>query len=589
MRWALGDEAQARIDRPSAPGLRQDVLGTASMGSDESDPTRTLASVQSAIEAALPAGDTLTSTVTVQATMTSATRWTPPSTPITSLPDQAVPGLFPVLDGRLPTADDEVAMTASWAQQLAIGLGDEVTVESNGGVSRALRLTGRLAPTAQSPQIVVAPSSLKAPDLAFPAPSFGPSSEGPRVQWYVLGPAPVTWDDVLAINMIGSAVISRAVVSDPPPRSTMAYYDAFPTSVDLKAYAMSGLVGVLVVLESVLLIGPAFAVAARRSQRQVAVLAAVGADRRTLRASVLLVGMLTGLVASTAGVAAGVAIAAVVRAVIQLRAPFAMPDLRVQGWLLFAFAAFGVLVTTAAAWLPARRAARVDVVAALGGRRADAAPSRRLPVLGLSAMVVGGVLTAVGASVGRSPVVMAGVVLLELGVIAASGALVSLVSRLAPRFGLGARLALRDAARHRSRTAPAVAAVLAATAGAMAGGGLPLLQPGARRSHLRAAGGTGHGDGLVPRGANRGRPGDRGRHPCASGDPACDRRSGGPPRRAGHIVDQRRHQPPSFDGTGSGVPALGSRAHPDPRRGARLGVRPPLWPAINLERARVDG
>src|SRR5690606_31862484 len=185
-----------------------------------------------------------------------------------------------------------------------------------------------------------------------------------------------------------------------------------------------------------------------------------------LRHVVLLTGVVTGLVAAVGGVVVGLATALGFRAV--LRAfwePFAFPDLRVPWLVLAGFAALGTVVATLAAWLPARRAARVDVVAALAGRRPPVRHGHRLAVVG--AAVAGlGLAAAVGGAVVTQPMVLvAGVVALELGVVAAVGALVGVVALLAPRLGAVGRIALRDASRNRSRTAPAVAAVVAGVAG----------------------------------------------------------------------------------------------------------------------------
>lgn len=60
---------------------------------------------------------------------------------------------------------------------------------------------------------------------------------------------------------------------------------------------------------------------------------------------------------------------------------------------------------------------------------------------------------------------LAGAALAELGLVATTPAVVGLAGRLGALLPAAPRLALRDAARHRTRTAPAVAAVLAAVAG----------------------------------------------------------------------------------------------------------------------------
>ncbi|HMO10789.1 MAG TPA: ABC transporter permease, partial [Actinotalea sp.] len=375
MEGMLGEEAQALGGAAVAEGMVQDLLGTSASWSTDGPADVDLASFEEQLREALPAADALSRSVTVEASLVSASHRTPPSAHVTSLPDVTVPGRFPVASGALPTAAGEVALSHAYADRLGVGVGDSVSMELADGSATRLGGTGILGRTALGPPAVVAPGSLEAPAGAFPAGRVTTPAALTSVAWYVVGPEAVTWEQVLAVNELGAPVTSRSVVLDPPPRSAVPYYaGGGGASVDTRAVAVAGLVGGLVVLEAVLLIGPAFAVAARRSQRQLAVLAAVGADRRTMRASVLLVGSVTGLAASVVGVVGGVVIGAVVRWVVRLRSPFAMPDMRLSVWLLLALVAFGLVVTTLAAWLPPRRASRVDGVAAPGGRRADAAP-----------------------------------------------------------------------------------------------------------------------------------------------------------------------------------------------------------------------
>lgn len=128
----------------------------------------------------------------------------------------------------------------------------------------------------------------------------------------------------------------------------------------------------------------------------------------------------------------------------------------------------GLLTAVAAAWLSARGAARTPVAAALTGRRPPRKSSGRLLAAGVVGAVVGlAVLLLVPVLATSSEVVtavalMLGTALLMAGVGATSPWLAErLAAAVGQRMPVGARLALRDAARFRSRTAPVVMAMVA--------------------------------------------------------------------------------------------------------------------------------
>src|SRR5699024_4256562 len=102
-------------------------------------------------------------------------------------------------------------------------------------------------------------------------------------------------------------------------------------------------------------------------------------------------------------------------------------------------------------------------------RRAEPAVKRRMAWMGLGLAVLGVIGALVAAATQSVVVLVVALVAIEVGLVLAAGAVVSLANRLAPRLRVAGRFALRDAARNRSRTAPAVAAVLAAVAAATAG------------------------------------------------------------------------------------------------------------------------
>ncbi|GAA4623301.1 FtsX-like permease family protein [Cellulomonas oligotrophica] len=469
----LGDHAQALVGEQAGSAVTQDPDGSTwePDGYVPRGERADVATYERRLAAALPADARLVRAVRGPADLGSDARTADPAAVVgdsaqalvleLGLDDLPEVVTAPLHSGTLPRRADGVLISHAWAVALDAWVGDTITVTPAEGGPVSLVVSGVLARAPLSPDVVATTGAV------LPEPTHAGALLPSAPAWYVLGPSPVTWDDVLAVNGLGSAVVSRAVVLDPP---------AVPARDDDGTAVLLGGAVVLGLLEAVLLIGPAFAIGARSSRRRLALLAAVGADRRTVRRVVVLGGLLVGAAASAAGAVTGLGVAAVVRWVDLATGRFTYPDLRVSAWQVLAAVLTGTAVATAAAWLPARRAACVDVVAALAGRRAEAPPRRRVVVVGLL-LAAGGaaviVLEMLGfirsGSIGASGALMvAGALAMMVGVVLVSGGLVQVLGLLAPRLGPAGRFAVRDAVRQRSRTAPAVAAVLAAVTGATA-------------------------------------------------------------------------------------------------------------------------
>ena len=292
--------------------------------------------------------------------------------------------------------------------------------------------------------------------------------------WIVMGEDPVTWDEVLALNEYGFQVTSAAVLRDPPSDAEIAseLREGFSNEASqLRLMVTLGAVMLLVV--TALLVGPAFAVSAARQRRTLALAASNGASTAVLRRTVLAQALVLGTASALFGVALGVAAARAVvgwtrRDGLGIDGPF---DVRWE--LLAALALCATVSTLVAALAPARRLGRLDIVGVMRGQSVSPRPSTLLFVGGLVLAAVGSVAIFAGIDAGRTTVlglaaeylVTIGAVLLILGALFLVPVLLMLVGRAGTWLPASLRMAARDLARHRSRSAPSVAAVLAAVAG----------------------------------------------------------------------------------------------------------------------------
>lgn len=379
--------------------------------------------------------------------------------------DPLTRGLFRLESGRYPAARGEVLVNPRVLER-GEGIGDTLTVvrETPDGERRTeLRIVGvaENAATRGGMVLGVVPGALGAPVLL-------PDGTPLVQQSWLVGGSPVSWDDVLRLNAVGLLADSRAVLADPPPDSALAPEIADTGEpVDEIFVTTLALVVTMVLLEVVLLAGPAFAVRAKAQARTLALVAAVGATPAQARRTVLASGVVVGAVGGAVGIVLGIGLGALALPFAQRTSfawfgPFDVP------WPLLAIVAlFGLVAAVAAAVVPAVSASRLDVVAVLGGRRGEGRVSGRSPVIGLvliGAGVACGVLGSRSGSV-SPPLVAASALLSVLGMIGLVGVSVAGLSRAASRLPLSVRFAARDAARHRTRTVPAVAAVAASVAG----------------------------------------------------------------------------------------------------------------------------
>lgn len=388
-------------------------------------------------------------------------------------------GVVNLLHGNAPTRPQEIAATDGFMKQSGLHLGDTTTVR---GLTRPFTITavveypGRLG----SSELIARPGALVAP---LARASGGKTEDGwggplDGDSWLVRlpGTAGFSWKQVQQANAYGFQVASRQVLLHPPARADVPYYRMVhehggnPVG-DPVAWTILGTVAGMALLEIVLLAGPAFAVGARRSRRQLGLMAAGGGDRSHIRGVVLGGGVVLGVAGAVVGVVLATLAVAVGRPWLEQAAGERFGHLDLHPLDLLGVAMIGLVTGVLAAVVPAVQASRQDVVAALTGRGTVKPPSKRLAVLGLVALGAGAALAVLGAAAGQGTVaVLGGSMVAELGMVTCTPFLVGLFGRLGRWLPLAPRLALRDSVRHRGRTAPAVAAVMAAVAGSVAVG-----------------------------------------------------------------------------------------------------------------------
>ncbi|WP_432120949.1 ABC transporter permease [Streptomyces sp. S1] len=388
--------------------------------------------------------------------------------------DPVARGIMPLLEGRYPEKNDEVMATSHFLETSGLSIGSTLSARN---FERPYRIVGsyELPDSLKTDQVNALPGAFLDP-YGKAAEKAGLSAPDSSVSYLVRKPGGFTWNTVQEINTKGVLVASRAVLLSPPADADVPLYqkegwgtyEAGSADRAAELAAVATVVG-LAMLEICLLAGPAFAVGARRSRRQLGLVGANGGARSHIRAIVLSGGLVIGVAAAVVGTVLAVVLTLALQPLLEqaMGQRFGAFDVRPLEILVIALLA--VLTGLLAAIVPAVTASRQSVLSSLTGRRGVRRSSRVLPVIGLVALLLGGSVALFGSLVTEQvAVVAAGSALAELGVVAMTPALVGLFGRSGRWLPLSPRLALRDAVRNRGRTAPAVAAVLAAVAGTVA-------------------------------------------------------------------------------------------------------------------------
>ncbi|WP_158257251.1 ABC transporter permease [Kineococcus xinjiangensis] len=364
--------------------------------------------------------------------------------------------------GRAPAARDEVVLDEATAERTGYGIGDTVELLTPGPrlsatVVGTLRFgeSGGLAgaslvafDTATAQELLAAPGTFHGVSVQA-ADGVGREELAERVD-AALGE--------------GLAVATREEASEKRTEQlaeSLGFIDVF-----LLVFAGIALfVGSFIILNT-------FSMLVAQRTRELALLRALGASRRQVTGSVLAEALVLAVLGSTAGLLLGLAVAA------GLRWAFGRVGLTLDGSLVVAprtvVAAYavGVLVTVLAAYLPARRAAKVPPVAALRDDHAMPDGSlRRRTRAGAVLGVAGGTALVAGTALDDAPatLVLLGSLALVVAAIALSPVLARPFLRVAgaalPRiWGPAGRLARENALRNPRRTAATASALMVGVA-----------------------------------------------------------------------------------------------------------------------------
>ncbi|HZZ55098.1 MAG TPA: FtsX-like permease family protein, partial [Trebonia sp.] len=215
-----------------------------------------------------------------------------------------------------------------------------------------------------------------------------------------------------------------------------------------------------------------FTVLAQRRLRAIGMLAAQGATQRHIRLVVRANGAATGVVGAIAGAALGFLAWLVYRPQAENSAHHVMGVFQLPWTVIGISMALAIIATYFAASRPAKTISKVPVVAALAGRPPAPKKTRHLAIPIGICFLVGAflLLGAAGATAGSGGgqnngtlELAVGFIALTVAIVLLAPALLSVVAAAGKWSPVAIRLALRDLARYRARSGPALAAISLST------------------------------------------------------------------------------------------------------------------------------
>jgi len=334
--------------------------------------------------------------------------------------------MLALVEGRYPTSDGEVAVTAGVAEVFDVVPGDELQVEGD-----PWAVVG----------VVENPSDL-------------------NDEFVLLGSSQTGTPESVTILVAGS---DDRLQSFRAPSGASAIAVSRPGNEDVLAAVGVLIVGIVVLLLVSLVAAAGFVVMAQRRLRQLGMLAAIGATERHLVLVMVANGAVIGAIAAITGTTLAVLGWVLVVPFLEAAVGHRIDRFDVPWWLIGTSMLLSVATATAAAWWPARTVARIPTMSALSGRPPRPQPARRPTALAGAGLIVGSAcLILAGDPLDgwiNVALLVFGTVALILGVLSVSPLAIQSLAGIRTRSSVAVRLALRDLARYQARSGAALAAI----------------------------------------------------------------------------------------------------------------------------------
>lgn len=372
-------------------------------------------------------------------------------------------------EGRLPASDDEVLIDAESAEQLGLSVGD---------IAQAAVLS------AATPEESVAAASSDLTIVGISEPSHHPFDAG-MIQVHALDTqvsalVPQATTPRLRLGLADGVDAGDARAAVHRELSSAGGSVAVLTASEQTTADVAALSGgqdqltivllafaVVAVIVTALVISNTFSVLVAQRTRELALLRCIGASRGQIRRSVLTEAAVVGTVSSALGVVLAIVVMLALVSIARTMPGSGFATLAVPVSAVVTGIVVGVLMTIAAALVPARAATAVAPLAALRPLDHAGVATRRGRIrlgIGVALVVAGGLILALGATQANLLIALPGGALSFLGFLLCAGlfvpALVTQVGRLAAPLGVPGKLAAVNAVRNPGRTTATATALL---------------------------------------------------------------------------------------------------------------------------------